>query len=56
MYLITYRKRFSGFGFNVCKVDTLGEAQELATSLINQGNEVFLSQEIPMKVTVTVTI
>jgi hypothetical protein len=54
MYLVTYRKRFGGFGFSVCKVETLGEAKELASSLMNQGNEVFVSQEIPMKVTVSV--
>jgi hypothetical protein len=54
MYLVNYRKPFSGLGFNVCKVDTLGEAKELAADLVNKGNEVVVSQEIPMKITVSV--
>jgi hypothetical protein len=54
MYLVNYRKPFSGLGFNVCKVDTLGEARELAAELMNKGNEVMVSQEIPMKVSVSV--
>lgn len=53
MYLVTFRSTFGGF--SVQKFETLDEAKELITTLYGKGyQDVMLSQEIPMKVTVSV--
>lgn len=53
MYLVHYGN--SIVGYKLCKVESLYEAKELATHFMNKGyREVYVSQEIPMKVTVNV--
>jgi hypothetical protein len=56
MYLVLFRNTFFG-GYNCSKLETLGEAKEFAEQAFGNGyQDVVLTQEIPMKVTVTVTI
>ncbi|MED1711734.1 hypothetical protein P4V34_28710 [Bacillus thuringiensis] len=50
MYFVHYGNQI--IGYKLCKVDTLNEAKELAIHFMNKGyREVYVSQEIPMKIT-----
>jgi hypothetical protein len=54
MYIVTFRNSLlAAYGIN--KFETIGEAKEFVGELYRSGHrEVYLSQEIPMKVTVNV--
>ncbi|MEK4150010.1 hypothetical protein NST02_23485 [Robertmurraya sp. FSL W8-0741] len=54
MYLVNVRNSMFG-GFTIHKFETLDDAQDYVKELYKSGNrEVYLSQEIPMKITVSV--
>jgi pentatricopeptide repeat protein len=56
MYLVLFRSTFFG-GYNCSKFESLDEALELVKEMREKGNQdVVLSQEIPLKVYVTVTV
>jgi hypothetical protein len=52
MYFVHFK---APIGYSLCQFETLGEAKECVKELTSRGiHEVYVSQQIPMKVTVSV--
>ncbi|QPA33416.1 hypothetical protein [Thermaerobacillus caldiproteolyticus] len=56
MYFVIYRT-IPFAGFNISKAATIDEAKEIVSELFEKGiREVYLSQEIPMNIKVSIEI
>jgi TfoX/Sxy family transcriptional regulator of competence genes len=56
MYFVIYKANMFG-GYGILKTDTLEEAKEMVEQLFSKGHrEVYLSQEIPMNIRVSIEI